>query len=137
MRAIVQKLLAEDSVLVATFEGRVVGSTGLDGEEDQAAGLDRPFITHRLTGTYPGSSGRVSTVGLEIWVHDEPGSYARIDPALSRIKKIFKEAVQVFDPATGVWLMEANFIQFSTDLYDDIRRTNTRMASFTLAGSGM
>lgn len=140
LRRIVQQMLVTDSALIDLVGGRVIGSTGLDGEGDLAAGVARPFLTWRLSGTYPGSSRRVSTLGLEVWAHQEPGSYLLVDKILKEVTRLFDGAIQVTDEDPEyrgmAWLMEATYQQHSPDLYDDIRRTNTRSVSYVLAGSG-
>ena len=45
---------------------------------------EKPFIVYRLSGNGTGVTRRsaVKPIRLEVWVHDTPGSYTRIDDVL-------------------------------------------------------
>lgn len=135
MRQTIYSLLVNDPILAEHMGDRWIQASATHGEDDQAAGIARPFGAFRLSGTFAGM-GQTNTKALEIWIHDETGSFLLIDKLLSRVREIVEALEQVQNPTTGNWIQEATWISFSPDLFDDARRTNTRMASFTLVGTG-
>jgi hypothetical protein len=66
----------------------------------------------------------------EVWAHDEPGSYQRIDRILSAVRADLVGPVTIPDAIACEWSGD------SQDLPDDGLGTITRSASFTLIGSG-
>lgn len=142
MRRTLYNLLVNDPVLSAVMGDRWVSAMGMDGlrtggpsDGDPALGLQRPFGVFRIAGDFPGMGSTYQRT-LEIWIHDEEGSYTRIDSLISRVKDYLPTVVQVQDPMTGSWIQEISWVNNSPDLFDDARRTNTKMASFNLVGSG-
>jgi hypothetical protein len=97
----------------------------------------KPFMVYRLSGTSPGvtraSKSRVSR--LEIWVHDNPGSYTRIDGTLTAIENRFAE-VTYESAAEGESISVIDFDARSPDLDDTGFQTICRMSSFTIIGKG-
>lgn len=138
MRSLINQILREDPELSAALGDRWFSSGGFDAmtpANDPAAGMERPFGTFRIAGTFPGI-GKTTQRSLEVWVHDETGSYVQIDRLIQRIKELLTETVQVQNTTTGAWIQEISWVNDSPDLFDDARRTNTKMASFNLVGSG-
>jgi hypothetical protein len=135
MRAIIYNALVSDPVLSAVMADRWTTARGVDAELDQAAGFERPFGTFRIVNTTPGVS-RTFLRSLEVWIHDDAGSYARIDPLIRRVKDLLTSLEQIYHVETDSWLQQCSWVADSPDLFDDARRTNTRMASFQLVGSG-
>lgn len=113
----------------------------LPGGWHQHGSLDeapvRPFGTYRLRVSTPGvvSSGLSREVGLELWVHDDPGSYTRIDGILGELEKVFK-AVLHRSAAEGESISQTRFESRGPDLNDDGLRTIMKMTGFTLIGKG-
>ena len=133
MRAAIHHLL--NTAGPAELRGRWHASTGTDGDIDQTAGLPRPFGVFRCAGRYPGV-GSVTQSTLEIWVHDDYGSYVRIDELLKEIKDVLRSAVPLHHAATDTWIYDLSWTNDSPDLYDETRRTNNRMASYNVVGTG-
>lgn len=97
----------------------------------------RPFGTFRLALTQPGLTVRspIRPVSLEVWVHDDKGSYLRIDRILDSVEQVFGEVTGVSaDPKE--FISHADFGSRSPDLNDDSLGTACRMSNFTLIGRG-
>lgn len=135
MRAIIYEALISDPALSAVMGARWTSARGVDAELDQAVGFERPFGTFRIVTTTPGMS-RVFLRSLEVWIHDDAGSYTRIDTLIRRVKDLLTGLEQVYHSETDSWLQQCTWVADSPDLFDDARRTNTRMTSFQLVGSG-
>lgn len=96
-----------------------------------------PFIVYRQSGHFPGVTKRskVRQQSLEIWVHDEPGDYSRIDGILNRIEQTF-DAVVHASAAEGESIGSADFESRSPDLDDDGFGTICKMTNYTITGRG-
>ncbi|QPX62564.1 tail terminator [Arthrobacter phage Wollypog] len=97
----------------------------------------RPFMVYRLTG---GGSGVTANhpskaVRLEVWVHDQPGSYTRIDDTLRDVEERFADVLHA-SYREGESISQIAFDSRSPDLDDTGFRTICRMSSFTLIGKG-
>jgi hypothetical protein len=79
--------------------------------------------------------GPVNQRLLQVWVHDRPSDYERIDQTLKRLRTLISslEAVRLGNGATG--LHTAIWEGDSDDLRDDEVRTITRWGQFRLTGS--
>lgn len=77
-----------------------------------------PYIVYNLgQGFNKGPSAlRARTQSLQVWVHDEPGDYYRIDTILERAKVVL-EAVDAGDP---VGFLEIRHVETSQDLWDNL-----------------
>lgn len=97
----------------------------------------KPFIVYRLSTTTPGVTARSKyrQTRLEVWVHDVPGSYNKIDGVLSDIEDVFG-AVTYASYAEGESISSANFESRSPDLDDTGFRSICKMSSFNLIGKG-
>lgn len=88
----------------------------------------RPFIVIKagaeLRGPFPGVSENFAT----IWVHDEPGSYTRIDDALKVIRAVLEGAVTDLGGVACRWQGD------SAELADEFFGTITRNTSYRLNG---
>lgn len=138
MRRILYSILTGDEQLYPIFGDRWVTASGQHGTDlngDPAKGLPRPFGVFRLTGSYPGM-GHITQRGLEVWIHDEPGSFDLIDNALKRVRDVLT-SVEQRRGSNGSIIQQISWTNDSPDLFDDVRRTNTKMASFNLVGSGV
>lgn len=96
-----------------------------------------PFGLYRLSGTFPGVTKRskVKSVSVEIWVHDEPGDYSRIEGILKQIEDTFDSVVHA-SAAEGESIGSANFESRSPDLNDDGFKTICKMTNYTIVGRG-
>jgi hypothetical protein len=129
-RAVIFELLTEDSVLNSL--GFDIDSTFTDHSVDTPQ--VRPFMILRWQSVAVGI-GPVNQRLLQVWVHDQPADYERIDQTLRRLRTLFGslEAVRVDGGDAGLHtvLWEGD----SDDLRDDEARTITRWAQFRLTGS--
>lgn len=97
----------------------------------------RPFGTYRLAGSGMGVTRRSASkeVRLEIWVHDNPGSYLRIDRLLTELEKTFGDVTHV-SAAEGESISQAAYDSRSPDLDDQGFGTICKSVVFTLIGKG-
>lgn len=91
----------------------------------------RPFAVLNWGASDPAAGG-LSARFLDVWVYDEPGSYAAVvNPALARIRQIL--CVEKFDYTYGgQHFATATWRGDSPNLYDDIFKCVTRYASFSV-----
>lgn len=131
IRSLAMSILKSDSELAAVIPGnRWYTSTAVRETPP------RPFAVVRYAGTFPGLS-RINQTRMEIWYHDEVGSYSRINELILRTREVFALVVQRKDPDSSSWIMEAKWEGDSVDLYDDAQLTNARSCTFTLTGTGI
>lgn len=129
MRTLIRNAIVVD----ATLTGLGVVSAGvLAGEVDTPA--QRPFLVLRWGDTIPGLD-TVDRKVLVIWVHDNPGSYSRIDSVIRGLKVLFR-SMEADQHATG-WLIKAEWVTDSGDLTDDGHGTIVRTTSFNFVSSGL
>lgn len=97
----------------------------------------KPFGVYRLSGTGPSTTRRspVKEVRLELWIHDEPGSYLRIDRLLGKLESTFN-AVMHASAAEGESISQTAFDSRSPDLDDQGFGTICKSSVFTLIGKG-
>lgn len=90
----------------------------------------KPFMVLRNDAAIPllndGDAPLIADKTLFVWIHDEPGSYARIDGLLDIVRGIL--VGQVTDAVACTWSGD------SGDLADDTFKTITRNGSFRLVG---
>lgn len=98
---------------------------------------EKPFGVYRLSQSVPGVTRRSKSrsVSLEVWVHDTPGSYTRIDGVLDAVENTL-EAVVHASSAEGESISQVDWQSRSPDLDDTGFRTICKMSSFTLIGKG-
>lgn len=85
---------------------------------------ERPFITYRMHTHFPLNRGLGQREYSQVWVHDDPGDYMRIDDILGKIRRAVEAA-----PSEGEFL-EARWIETGVDLKDDVMGTITRYIRF-------
>lgn len=97
----------------------------------------KPFGIYRLSGSVPGitSRGKSRMCNIELWVHDTPGSYGRIDATLNLLERTF-DAVSHASADPGENIAEATWLSRSVDLNDDGFKTICKMTSYQLIGRG-
>jgi len=129
-RALVFEGITEDSVLNTL--GFTVDSVFTDHSVDTPQ--VRPFMVLRWQNVVVGIAP-VNQRILQVWVHDEPADYERIDAALYRLRTLLGsiEAVRIDGGDAGLHtvIWEGD----SDDLRDDEVGTITRWAQFRLTGS--
>jgi hypothetical protein len=106
-----------------------VGSSGSFLADNLPA---RPFAVIRLGVTSPGMA-HIKRGTAEIWIHDDPGSYDRIDAILKSVYDRLNGAEHLTDEA-GNELMSSTWRGTSGDLNDPGFRTITKNISFEIVG---
>lgn len=98
---------------------------------------EKPFGVYRLAMTQPGVTRRSKyrPTSLEVWVHDTPGSYTRIDEVLNAVEDVL-DAVIYASAAPTESISAADFVSKSPDLDDTGFRTICKMSSFNIIGKG-
>ena len=87
----------------------------------------RPFCTYRMHTDFPLNRGLGRREYSQIWVHDNPGDYLRIDDALNKIRR----AVEAWPSSkANADFLEARWIETGVDLKDDVMGTITRYIRF-------
>lgn len=128
MRELVYAAVTQDATIIAA--GVVPdGVIATDVDTPQ----ERPFIQIRW-GRNDTGLDVITRRQVTIWVHDEPGDYARIDLIILRLRQLLPSLVGMSNGLGHVVGVE--WTGDSEDLADDGHRTITRWASFSLVGSG-
>lgn len=125
---------------------RLTSDAGMN--EDQIT-LDSTFLTHdkdtpqvrplmvlRWQDTSPGM-GRVNQRNLQVWVHDTPGDYTRIDRILKRVYVLLTTMFGVNTGDADSWITQIDWKGDSDDLDDDEAVTFCRYSNYTITGSGV
>ena len=97
----------------------------------------KPFGIYRISGSGPGITRRSSSkeIRLELWIHDVPGSYLRIDRLLSSLEQTFNAVIHV-SAGEGESISQAAYDSRSPDLEDQGFGTICKSVIFTLVGKG-
>jgi hypothetical protein len=96
----------------------------------------RPLMVLRWQDTSPGLS-TVNQRNLQIWVHDVPGDYTRIDRILKRVRIVLESIVGVNAGDAASWVTQIDWKGDSDDLDDDEAVTFCRNSNFTVTGSAV
>ena len=98
----------------------------------------RPFMVLRNRGNLPGEYRGAKKRGYEVWVHDAPGSYSRINRLLSLVESAFGSGFPSFladvDDNILAVVAQADWQSDSPDLQDEGLGTICRMSSWTVIG---
>jgi hypothetical protein len=130
MRSLIFQTLVNDSAL---------NLLGINSTDSFAVDVDtpapRPFLQLRWGRNEIGLKNTgVSRRTLTIWVHDQPGDYARIDSIISRVKALLP-TLQSQSTGQG-WVVSVEWTGDSEDLADEGHRTIARNVGFEIVGSG-
>lgn len=93
---------------------------------------DPPFAVVRF-GTTGRGMGKIVRAHADIWVHDEPGSYVRIDNILAAIRGTL-DGVNHLADGVGNEIISAEWTSDSGDLIDQGYRTITKNTGYDLIG---
>jgi hypothetical protein len=136
VRSFVFSLITTDSEL------NVLGFTedNVFTSHDEDTPQARPFIILRWLSTDVGLNDWDTGVGsnlrrLTVWVHDDPGDYARIDKTLERVRTLLTLVRGAYTGSIGKFIGQINWNGDSDDFKDDIVGTITRNGSYTIIGS--
>lgn len=118
-----QTLLNDEELMDLVPVGSVFGA-GAVGTRPES----KPFVVIRMGPTQYNSFW--SAANVQIWVHDEPGDYGRIDQIIDRCKSVLnRKTVDRLGGIVSEWTGD------STDLADDGYGTITRNTSYRLVTS--
>lgn len=116
LRKIVFQALMADTELQDMVEGRIYqrGST-IDGIPPTTI---TPYIVYNMGQGFPKGPSvlKARTQSLQVWVHDEPGDYYKIDQILARVKVVL-EAVEAGEE---VGFLDIRHVETSQDLWDNL-----------------
>ena len=129
MRKLVYTLLTGQATLTDHIPAdRWIQSSDVDQEPV------RPFAVIAMDEAVRGATRKPGVRRLRIHIHDDPGSYIRIDKILEDVIEFLGDVRAAQDADS--YLAQADWIETSPDLFDDGHRTITKNASFVLAGRG-
>lgn len=77
----------------------------------------------------------IASRALQVWVHDAPGDYERIEAVLRRIRTLLTSVSAQNAGEQDAWVSEIRWDRFSEDLSDVDAGTITRNGDFTITGS--
>lgn len=126
MRKLVFQAITGDAAVTAVIPAdRWVSAGALDAPEV------RPFGVIRIVDATRSVVGS-SQPRAEIWVHDERGSYIRIDSVLQLVRTALESAVPMENATHRI--VDVEWAGDSPDLVDEGYNTNTRNSGFILTG---
>lgn len=98
---------------------------------------EKPFGIVRISGTGPGVTrrSRSKEARVEIWIHDKPGSYLRIDRLLTELEMAF-DAVVHASAEEGESISQADYDSRSPDLEDQGFGSICKSIIYTAIGKG-
>lgn len=126
MRKLIHAALIASSPLTAV----IPASRWIQGGAVDSPPL-RPFAIYRITDVPPTVVGSAQP-HLQVWIHDDRGSYVRIDEILELVRTALYGAVPMENATHRI--VDVEWTGDSPDLVDEGYNTNTRNASFTLTG---
>lgn len=117
------KLSNDGAVTALVPATSIFGPGSLDG-----APADKPFIVIRFGPTVRGPFVGTSQTELQVWAHDDPGDFLRIQSILEAVQAALEGPVALEGAHSARWQGE------SPDSADDALGTITRWASYNLVG---
>jgi hypothetical protein len=126
MRALLHAAIVAETDLTAIIPaGRWIAGGAVD------AAPIRPFAVIRIVDA-PVSVVKSSQYRVQIWIHDNRGSYARIDSVLPLLRETLENAFPAENATSRI--VCAEWSGDSPDLTDEGYNTNARYSTFTLTG---
>lgn len=127
MRSIVYPTLSTYAPLLAVVGDDANGDPNIHQASSLTVTPPRPFVTFRMHTDFPlRPRGTGAREYIQLWAHDDPGDYTRIDDILSHCRDALEAAAH-----SGTFL-EARWIETGVDLKDDVMHTITRYMRFQL-----
>lgn len=110
---------------------------GIDADSCWAAGSfegpqPTPFMVMRWGNTVKGI-GPSNSATLMVFVHDDPGSYERINAIIVRAREVIKALAASGD--SGNWITAVEWLGDSGELNEEAYRTITRNAEFNVVAN--
>jgi len=128
MRQLAYRAITESARITALIPAdQWIGDGGMDITKPQT-----PFGVIKFAGDER-SPSRHGVPRVEVWIHDDRGSYMRIDQILAAVRTELDTNVFAFPDMPGE-LICFDWQSYSPDLIDDGYNTNTRMAAFLAVG---
>lgn len=130
----------ETIVTVLTSDGAMntdginLNTTFLSHDKDTPQ--TRPMMVLRWQDVSPGL-GTVNRRNLQVWIHDTPGDYGRIDRILKRVRTLLTSMFGVNAGDASSWITQIDWQGDSDDLRDDEAVTFCRYSNFTITGSAV
>ncbi len=122
---IYDKLTADAAVLALVPAPRIQAAGSLEARENV-----KPFIVIRLGSEAPelndGDAPHITAQDATVWVHDEPGSYKRIDTIIKAVRNVL--VGQVPTAVAAIWQGD------SGELSDPEQGTIVRNSTYRLYG---
>jgi hypothetical protein len=126
MRKLIYQALTSSLPLVAEIPiVRWIQGGSMDAQ------IARPFAVYRIVDDIP-TTVHSSQPRLQVWIHDNRGSYTRIDRILELVRTTLENAVPMENSTHRI--VDVEWTGDSPDLVDEGYDTNTRNASFILTG---
>lgn len=125
-RVICYQAMKAHAPLMALLPGGIHQASSLNNVPDK-----KPFLVHRMHNGLRYQRGLGDRSYLQVWVHDVPGDYMRIDEVIELVKSVL-EAV----PAQGS-LLQVRWLEDSVDLQDDDMGTICRNSRYELTNTNM
>lgn len=92
---------------------------------------EMPFGVVAFSVESPGLAS-IRRIAVDVYVHDERGSYLLVDSALDNVERVCQEMVHV--KTARAEILQVEYSGRSGDLEDDGFRTMTRYSSFQIIG---
>ena len=122
MRKLIYEALMGWDPLHALVGERIYEASAVD------AHTRKPFVTVRMHTGFPVERSIGGRHYAQVWAHDEPGSYLRIDAILIECRK----AIESMPNDLEQGFLEARWIETGVDLRDDRLETITRYSRYQL-----
>lgn len=124
MREIIFEALKGDAAVYAEVQDRIFAASNVDYQGK------KPLVVLRSHTSFPVARAEGKALGgrtyLQLWVHDKPGSYVRIDRTLVACRRVIEAIAPVGN------FLEATWIESGVDLRDDQMNTVCRYSRFQI-----
>lgn len=136
LRSYVFSLLTTD----ATLNGLGITAASTFITHDTDTPQMRPLMILRWQRADPGLRGDDAYASsnfrrLQVWVHDAPGDYDRIDQVLKRVRDVLTSVHAQYTGTSYEWVSQTRWEGDSEDLRDDDAGTITRNSQYLFVGS--
>jgi hypothetical protein len=120
-RIITAQALKGSAELVAIVGNRVFSASAVNKQ------MKRPLVTIRSHTDFPAVRNVGQRGYIQVWAHDDPGDYERIDQILD----LSRTAIEAVQPSVVLGpFLEARWIETGVDLRDDVMESITRYMRF-------
>lgn len=139
IRHVVYGLLSTDPTVIALVGNRIYDAGALGTPTDKQV-PQKPFIVTNYGPDETGrdEDGRVIDRTVDVWFYGNQGDFTIVEKGMRAIKTALHNASGVYvDPDTSekTWLNLALWQGGSSDLFDDVYRSNCRYGTYRLVGN--